>query len=93
MNFMSQLYQVGEGGKNLVENTFANIREGLLDKIASLWIECPVKKLPVKVGEMDRKTYAQLDFGTQTFKQCPHCGQDHTWTKADVKLGPRMPLD
>src|SRR3990172_11054774 len=39
MNFLSQLYQEGEGGKNLVENTFENIRKGPLDKIASLLIE------------------------------------------------------
>ena len=92
-NFLSQLYQQGEGGKTLVENTFEAIRKGVLDKIATLFIECPVKKRPVKVGEMDRKTFDQLDLGQQTLKQCPACGEDHTWTKADVQIGPRTPLD
>ena len=92
-SFMSQLYQQGEGGKLLIENTFEAIRKGTLDKIASLFIECPVKKLSLKVGEMDRKTFEGLEFGAQTFKTCPHCGGDHPWTKADVRLGPRTPLD
>jgi len=89
-NFMSQLYQQGDGGKALIENTFEAIRKGTLDPIASLSIECPVKKVLVPVGEMERQTFDRLDFGQQTLNECPACGQSHAWVKSDVKLGPRM---
>ncbi|MGI8743647.1 MAG: hypothetical protein ACR2NN_13955 [Bryobacteraceae bacterium] len=91
VGFMSALYNVGEFGKDLIERTFNNIREGLLSKTVSLSIECPVAKAPIKVGEMDRKMFEALDFGSQNIT-CPLCDQMHTWTKSDVRLGPPTAL-
>ena len=93
LQFMSALYQIPGYGKLLVERTFENIKQGILGKTASMWIECPVKKVRVKVGEMDRATFDALDLGTQSLA-CRECGQTHSWTKADVILGPpsQMPV-
>ena len=88
VNFLAAVYSAGEWGKILVEQTFENIKSGLLTRNVGLYFTCPETKELFKVGQMDRTTFASLDFGKQTIDLCPKCGKAHTWTKNDIELKP-----
>lgn len=49
-------------------------------------IDCPVTGKPVRTGiGMDRASFEGSAL-TNNQVDCPHCGQVHTWSKADARL-------
>ncbi len=50
----------------------------------SLMIHCPKTGKPLSTGiNMDAASFASSTL-TDNTTTCPHCGQPHTWNKADV---------
>jgi hypothetical protein len=51
-----------------------------------LRIACPSTGKPLNTGfGMDKQSYKTTELKNNTVK-CPHCGQQHTWSKEDVLL-------
>lgn len=56
-------------------------------KIKSLLVRCPTTSKLTDTGKtIEEKLWPAIKLETDSFA-CTHCGQVHTWSKADVVLG------
>jgi hypothetical protein len=52
-------------------------------------IRCPTTRMPVGTGiTMDRDAFDDATLENHSVGMCPECGANHTWSKADVAVGP-----
>jgi hypothetical protein len=57
-----------------------------------LMITCPVHHRDLPTNRSIRaEDFAAIDLGTNTVGPCPHCGAQHTWTKAQAHLAVDRP--
>jgi hypothetical protein len=55
--------------------------------MGAIMIRCPTTKQLVPVGiDTDKDSFKSLPDIPATPIHCPHCGQEHTWSKADAIL-------
>ncbi len=55
--------------------------------MAQIVITCPKTGNPVPTGmDMDRESFESGTFVQLTLKNCPECGDDHTWDTKDAQL-------
>jgi hypothetical protein len=53
--------------------------------MARIMIKCPETGKPLFAGMyVPKELFEVASFTNNTMKDCPHCGQDHTWEKKDA---------
>lgn len=59
--------------------------------MAYVFTDCPVTGQPIDTGiEVDDVSFVRLpNFASKIF--CPHCKEEHDWTKAKAWVADRMP--
>lgn len=59
--------------------------------MAMVMVKCPETGAAVFTGvETDAATFQRLPHASAQF-QCPRCGANHTWTRADATLAENSP--
>jgi hypothetical protein len=55
--------------------------------MGAIMIRCPTTQQLVPVGiDTDKDSFNSLPNVAATPVRCPHCGQEHAWSKADAVL-------
>jgi len=53
--------------------------------MGQVMIKCPVTGKPLPTGfNMPKASFASATLTNNSVGPCPHCGQMHTWSKADA---------
>jgi predicted RNA-binding Zn-ribbon protein involved in translation (DUF1610 family) len=62
------------------------VATGLGGVVGVLLIKCPVTGLEFSTGIETDEHSLELIPDTAVQSPCPHCGNDHTWSKFDARL-------
>ena len=56
-----------------------------VEVMAVLLFKCPETETPVDLGEVSPEAHLALSLWSRPIT-CPHCGNDHRWTSAHLRL-------